>query len=424
MPQYSNPYYDPEKAHEYYMRTRQLKGYADRYGGHRGNGTSAASGGMLWQESPDQKPGDRSAAASPTSRPSTQTRTRSTDDEIEEVRSTTSSTVKSIRDEIYSRQDSLKEYTTALSDANKQLREELKAMSKAERKANRKQYAEEIKANIALAKKAREESRAYIKELREKIWEARRDQREKLFELRDKKHQEQRDTREKKFEEQEYAHQNKVQERLSKADASEAEYKSKRAESDKAQSERENTEDGRTGGFNEKGKQAVKHLREKITAEKKETIARLNAQLDQKMQSRVAAIRRQVENNPGLNKELYLSKARSLLGDLKKEKSKMAKSAQKEFKSKYTREINSLKKDKSNWSYYDRKTEQDARHKERLEKQSKRWAESDNAYAARRASTRARYDEADRKYQKQREATRQRYDEADREHYARKARQG
>lgn len=47
---YANKYYDPEKAHEYYMRTRQLKGYANRYGGARGNGTSAASSGAVLQK--------------------------------------------------------------------------------------------------------------------------------------------------------------------------------------------------------------------------------------------------------------------------------------------------------------------------------------------------------------------------------------
>ena len=40
---YKSKYYDPEKAHEYYMKTRELKGYEDRYGGSRGDGTSAAS---------------------------------------------------------------------------------------------------------------------------------------------------------------------------------------------------------------------------------------------------------------------------------------------------------------------------------------------------------------------------------------------
>lgn len=44
---YASKYYDPVKAHEYYMRTRKLKGYENRYGGSRGNGTSAASGGTV-----------------------------------------------------------------------------------------------------------------------------------------------------------------------------------------------------------------------------------------------------------------------------------------------------------------------------------------------------------------------------------------
>ena len=41
---YSSKYYDPQKAHDYYMKNRQLKGYENRYGGARGDGTSAASG--------------------------------------------------------------------------------------------------------------------------------------------------------------------------------------------------------------------------------------------------------------------------------------------------------------------------------------------------------------------------------------------
>lgn len=44
---YASKYYDPQKAHEYYMKTRELKGYENRYGGARGNGTSLASGGSI-----------------------------------------------------------------------------------------------------------------------------------------------------------------------------------------------------------------------------------------------------------------------------------------------------------------------------------------------------------------------------------------
>ena len=46
---YASKYYDPQKAHEYYMRTRELKGYEDRYGGSRGDGTSYASSGKIYQ---------------------------------------------------------------------------------------------------------------------------------------------------------------------------------------------------------------------------------------------------------------------------------------------------------------------------------------------------------------------------------------
>ena len=43
MSTYKSKYYDPDKAHEYYLKTRKLKGYENRYGGSRGDGTSAAS---------------------------------------------------------------------------------------------------------------------------------------------------------------------------------------------------------------------------------------------------------------------------------------------------------------------------------------------------------------------------------------------
>ena len=55
MPQYSNPYYDSDKAHEYYLRVRELKGYEDRYGGHRGFGTSAANDPALFRNLELQK---------------------------------------------------------------------------------------------------------------------------------------------------------------------------------------------------------------------------------------------------------------------------------------------------------------------------------------------------------------------------------
>lgn len=52
---YASKYYDPVKAHEYYERTKVLIGYEDRYGGSRGNGTSAASTGQAVSSSNSSK---------------------------------------------------------------------------------------------------------------------------------------------------------------------------------------------------------------------------------------------------------------------------------------------------------------------------------------------------------------------------------
>lgn len=48
---YASKYYDPDKAHAYYMKHRKLKGYEDRYGGSRGDGTSAATTGVIQSKS-------------------------------------------------------------------------------------------------------------------------------------------------------------------------------------------------------------------------------------------------------------------------------------------------------------------------------------------------------------------------------------
>lgn len=60
---YASKYYDPVKAHAYYMRNRELKGYEDRYGGSRGNGTSAATTGSL---SSNSSPSNSSSSSSGT----------------------------------------------------------------------------------------------------------------------------------------------------------------------------------------------------------------------------------------------------------------------------------------------------------------------------------------------------------------------
>ena len=113
---YASKYYDPTKAHEYYMRTRELKGYENRYGGSRGNGTSAASGGYTGKSSisgslgSSRSSGSSSSIANGNGKPLTETQAHNLQ----------------IRNQI----DTLKK--------------ELSSMSSEDRKANREAYNDQI----------------------------------------------------------------------------------------------------------------------------------------------------------------------------------------------------------------------------------------------------------------------------------------
>ena len=45
---YASPYYDPQKAHEYYMRTRELKGRSTTSLNDEGNGQLRHSVAPVW----------------------------------------------------------------------------------------------------------------------------------------------------------------------------------------------------------------------------------------------------------------------------------------------------------------------------------------------------------------------------------------
>lgn len=124
---YASKYYDPKKAHEYYMRTRELKGYEDRYGGSRGDGTSAASNGGVPIESKKTEAQKRSEA--------------------------NASHNQGLKDKISANQAAAKAKIQAL-------RDQLENMSKEDRKANRESIMEQIDA-------LREQSQDEIQSLRE-----------------------------------------------------------------------------------------------------------------------------------------------------------------------------------------------------------------------------------------------------------------
>lgn len=112
MGEYASKYYDPVKAHEYYMKNRELKGYENRYGGSRGDGTSAASNGgkQIVSKTEEQKKAE-----------STKTHN------------------KNLSEQIKKKQNSTKEQINSL-------REQLRNMSKEDKKANRQAIQEQINA--------------------------------------------------------------------------------------------------------------------------------------------------------------------------------------------------------------------------------------------------------------------------------------
>lgn len=120
---YSSKYYDPQKAHEYYMKTRELKGYENRYGGSRGDGTSAAS-----------TPGYLSDSL---------IRLNSSSDTISKQLATN----QNIQNQIRNLQQQLSQHITNTRVNTESLINELNSMSPEDRMANRSYYQELIDHN-------------------------------------------------------------------------------------------------------------------------------------------------------------------------------------------------------------------------------------------------------------------------------------
>ena len=149
---YASKYYDPQKAHEYYMRTRELKGYENRYGGSRGNGTSAASGGVTnYAADPPSSQTTSSSSSSSSSgysgsysRSSTAASRKTANDERQRANAQINSQIKS----------ATQEHRKNLASQRKQiqdLRRQFSAMSADDKRSNRVAYMDmirEIERNI------------------------------------------------------------------------------------------------------------------------------------------------------------------------------------------------------------------------------------------------------------------------------------
>ena len=163
---YASKYYDPVKAHEYYMRTRELKGYENRYGGARGNGTSAANG-YVPPRTEEQKRASE---------------TRKHNDDINESIRSLRAASRQESESNRNANNSLRTELKSIMDQDRELRKSLQGMSKLqrsksgqqgmtadERKAKRQEYRDLINANRETLKQRKLEIQDEIQRLRQSM---------------------------------------------------------------------------------------------------------------------------------------------------------------------------------------------------------------------------------------------------------------
>ena len=142
---YASKYYDPVKAHEYYMRTRELKGYENRYGGPKEDTTTSVGRKSYFHNQNIQQ-------------------------QINSIRTTGSNSVGTINSKVKKDIESLnkrteeqiKNYQNNIRD----LQAEYKSMSRADKKNNR-HFLDAIKDIRQAIKDLRKERQAEIKRIRE-----------------------------------------------------------------------------------------------------------------------------------------------------------------------------------------------------------------------------------------------------------------
>lgn len=142
---YASKYYDPVKAHEYYMRTRELKGYENRYGGPKEDATTSVGRKSYFHNQNIQQ-------------------------QISSLRTTGSNSVGTIntkaKKDIESLNKRTEEQIKNYQNNIKDLQAEYKSMSRADKKNNR-HFLDAIKDIRQAIKDLRKERQAEIKRIRE-----------------------------------------------------------------------------------------------------------------------------------------------------------------------------------------------------------------------------------------------------------------
>ena len=142
---YASKYYDPVKAHEYYMRTRELKGYENRYGGPKEDTTTSVGRKSYFHNQNIQQ---QISSLRTTGGNSVGTINTKAKKDIESLNKRTEEQIKNYQNNI------------------KDLQAEYKSMSRADKKNNR-HFLDAIKDIRQAIKDLRKERQAEIKRIRE-----------------------------------------------------------------------------------------------------------------------------------------------------------------------------------------------------------------------------------------------------------------
>lgn len=293
---YANKYYDPVKAHEYYLRTRQLKGYANRYGGSRGgDGTPNATSKAIAQQTQSENTAHNELLKK----------------KAEAIKSANSDKIDAINSQISS------------------LKRSLDGMSS-------------------------EDRAKYAKRINRQVDTLRR----KILSIKD-------------------------------------------AQADALQNLSTQTKGGSQSGFNDKGKKAVKDLKAKLKEESAELTKKINKDIDDEMLSDVKRLYDDVkamrEKGLGMNRSRVLSRFNSFRKEASKAKNKHLTTTKREFLQRLKDEIDDLRKDETNFKYYDTKKIREKKRKEADAMRKIRYANQDRRDAERERKKREQEAERARK---------------------------
>lgn len=300
---YASKYYDPQKAHEYYMKNRELKGYEDRYGGSRGDGTSYASSGKIYNKKTKK---EESAA-----------KIKQHNSNIDkQIRSANSNAITNdLKRKIDANKADIQDRINKCNSSIRNLRSEYNNLSKEEKRARKDEFQDNIEKYRQQIKYLRRDQQDYKASLQDQIHYAKLAQKDKIQEL-----------------------------KMQKKGGSTSGFNQKGMEAAayiKNQMEKERDE-----------------LIDKINKEVD------NKMLD-KAKRFADDVKRMRDSGAGFNNKQVLAKLRALSGDAKKAKDKSKRTQTAEYKQKYKDEIDKLRQDKSMYTYYDKRAESESAYKER-----------------------------------------------------------